>query len=156
LATTCNVIVSPYKINKGFFNKHNLTLEFVQKKGTLESAIDEHIINIINLECKISNHGKREVKNAHVWMKIEHLMDDFEQIGEISITRDEHTKIHIATLVPENNEAVVDKKLNKVLEVDKTYHIIIKVTGLNTVKWWFTLKPKSNGKFEYSAPAEIY
>jgi hypothetical protein len=113
------------------------------------------------LECKISNDGKRELKNAHVAIKIEHLMDDFEQIGEISIRREERARIRIITLVPENNEAVVDKKikniLSEVLEVDKLYNIIIKVTeDSNIVKWWFTMKPKSNGEFELSTPAEIY
>lgn len=43
------------------------------------------------------------------------------------------------------------------LELDKKYSVIIRVTGdFNTMKWWFTMKPKSNGEFEFSNPVSSY
>jgi len=41
--------------------------------------------------------------------------------------------------------------------LDKKYSVIIRVTGdFNTMKGWFTMKPKSNGEFEFSNPVSSY
>jgi hypothetical protein len=46
--------------------------------------------------------------------------------------RDEHAQTHIATLIAENNEAIVktlDKQQGYVLESNKEYRVTIKVIG---------------------------
>jgi hypothetical protein len=177
LAIICVLDNKRSKNNKGFFIKPHLNLELVDKPRKISSAINSHTLNVIDLKSKISNNGSRSAQNARLNTKIDDITDDFEyhpwieigtdedytkpkQIQEITIMRDEHAQTHIATLIAENNEAIVktlDKQQGYVLELNKEYRVTIKVIGnFHKVKYWFTMKPKSNGEFEYSKPDEIY
>jgi hypothetical protein len=165
------------KNNKGFFIKPHLSIELVINTRKLTSGIDSSTINIIDLKSKILNDGWGSAEKVHLHLKIDDITNDFEhhpwiehgtdrnytrpkRIQETTILRNEDAQAHIVSLTIEHNEAVVQTLNNQegyALELDKKYHIQVKVTGhFNMVKWSFNVKPKSNGKFECSTPAEIY
>jgi hypothetical protein len=177
LAITCVINDKHGKNNKGFFIRTHLNAELIINTRKLSSGIDDNILNITDLKSKILNDGRSSAQKAHLNLKIEGITNGFErhpciekgtdgnytnpkQIEEITIMCDEDAQAHIVSLVLENNEAVVKTLNNRegyTLELDKKYHVQVKVTGnFKTVKWSFNVQPKSDGKLEYSSPVEIY
>lgn len=120
MAVNCVLHDKRSKNNKRFFSKPHLTPELVIKTRKLSSGINSHTLKVIVFKSKISNYGRGSSEKAHLTIKIDDIIDDFEprpwivigtdgdytkpeQIQELTIMCDEDAYTPIATLIPKNN-----------------------------------------------------